>query len=212
MVLHVAFGLAVLFLSPAAAPKGANRVKPVILVLRGLCAMTTIFIGSIIARSHPSAGGMVSCFPAIYLTTLISVWVAQGDKVTAGATGPMILGGLSVSIFAVAYPVLFPYFGWFSSALMSYIIAVIGWSVPSAFFLRWWTSRSASISAGSTAKISVDSENPSSLEASTDSLESEPVHIIPLDEFHASPQGQKRVAISGGLEADDVVVKLDLGR
>jgi hypothetical protein len=143
LVIHVIFGVTVLLSTYTSSPKGANKVSAVILALRGFCAMTTIFIGSIIARTHPSAGGFVSCFPAIYLTTMISVWISQGDKVASGATGPMVLGGLSVSLFAAAYGLLLPTFGWISSTIMSYLIAVLGWSIPLAFFLRWWSSRLA---------------------------------------------------------------------
>lgn len=132
-----------LFLSPTNAPKGSNKPSPWVLVIRGCAAMTTIFVGSIVARTHPSLGGFVSCFPVIYLTTMIGVWVSQGDKVAAGAAGPMVLGGLSVSIYAFSYGLLFSRFGWLSSAIMAYLIAVVGWSIPLAFFLRWFNARLA---------------------------------------------------------------------
>lgn len=150
MVIHVIFGFSVLFLSPAASPKGKNKVTPFALALRGLCAASVILIGSLIARADPSLGGFVSCFPAIYLTTLISVQIAQGDKVATGATGPMILGGFSVSIFSLSYALLYPQFGWASAAIMGYLIAVLSWSMPLGFFLRWWNNRNAALATSTT--------------------------------------------------------------
>lgn len=143
LILHFLLGVLVLLLSPSNAPKGANKPSPWVYLIRGGAATTTIFVGSIVARSQPSLGGFVSCFPVIYLTTMIGVWVSQGDKVAAGAAGPMVLGGLAVSIFAFCYGVLFAHFGWLSSAIMGYLIAVICWSIPLAFFLRWYSARLA---------------------------------------------------------------------
>lgn len=143
LVIHLIFGVLTLFLSPSTSPKGNNKPSPWVYLIRGSAATTTIFLGSIVARTQPSLGGFVSCFPVIYLTTMIGVWVSQGDKVAAGAAGPMVLGGLSVSIFAFAYGVLFSHFGWLSSAIMAYLIAVLGWSIPLAFFLRWFNARIA---------------------------------------------------------------------
>lgn len=143
IVIHLIFGILVLLLSHANAPKGANKPSVLTLIIRGLAATSSIFIGSIVARTHPSLGGFVSCFPVIYLTTMIGVWVTQGEKVAAGAAGPMVLGGLSVSLYAYGYGLLYAHFGWLSAALMSYLFAVLCWSVPLAFFLRWYTARLA---------------------------------------------------------------------
>jgi len=193
LILHALFGVAVLLLSPASAPKGSNKVSPLILAIRGSCAMMTIFIGSIIARSEPSAGGFISCFPAIYMTTMISVWVSQGDKVASGATGPMVLGGLSVSIFAVAYGVLIPTFGWQSTAIMAYLIAVIGWSLPLAFFLRWRNSKTPASSSPSTTTVDLPQSSTSESDSFTEKhlIHHHHNHHHATDEDHIEEKGQQ---------------------
>ncbi len=94
---------------------------------------------------------------------MISLWISQGENVTSGAVGPMMLGSFSVPVvsaliatnhisitqliklffsqFAVAMSQLAPALGAFLGALVSYIIAIVTCSIPIAFILKKLESR-----------------------------------------------------------------------
>ena len=94
------------------APKGSRSVRPSVLVLRGSAAATAIGIAVWFSSlSYPFVSGLVSTFPAIFLTSMIALWLAQGQDVPQGAAGPMMLGGASVGVYAVVAIVLFPMLG-----------------------------------------------------------------------------------------------------
>ena len=61
------------------APKGSRSVRPSVLVLRGSAAATAIGIAVwFSSHSYPFVSGLVSTFPAIFLTSMIALWLAQG--------------------------------------------------------------------------------------------------------------------------------------
>ena len=64
--------------------------------MRGLAAAIAIFVSGILSQTGLGiiAGAMVT-FPAIFLTTMVSVSLAQGADVSTGAIGPMLFGGMS---------------------------------------------------------------------------------------------------------------------
>lgn len=98
------------------APSGRRPVGPVTLLARGLLAAAAIGTAVAIARVGGAlAAGLASTFPAIFLTTMVSLWVSQGEAVQAGAVGPMMLGSASVATFAVvgawSLPALGPVLG-----------------------------------------------------------------------------------------------------
>ena len=79
-------------------------------------------------------------FPAIYLTTMCSLWIAHGESVGAGAIGPMMLGGASVSTYAWFAAWWLPAFGPIAGTLAAWIVSVSLITVPS-----WlWLSRAKS--------------------------------------------------------------------
>jgi hypothetical protein len=71
-----------------------------------------------IAFASDFAAGLASAFPAIYGTTMVSLWWSQGSHVQSGAVGPMILGGTAVSGFAMSFAEYFPIF----SSICTYLI------------------------------------------------------------------------------------------
>jgi hypothetical protein len=125
----------------APSPKGNRRVGPWTLASRGLFAAAAIGCAIWLAAvSGPLAAGMASVFPAIFLTTMVAVWWAQGEAVQGGAVAPMMLGSTSVSAYAIAAAYWIPELGVGAGATLSWLVAVIGVSVPSA----WWVGRSRS--------------------------------------------------------------------
>ena len=130
-VLQLGFGIWACRENPPA-PKGAQRVRPVVLASRGLLAGTAIGAAVWISSlGIPFLAGMASIFPAIFLTTMVSVWLAQGRAVQAGAVGPMMLGSAAVSGYALAASALFPSLGpgWGAVAAWFIAVGVVSWPV-----------------------------------------------------------------------------------
>jgi hypothetical protein len=130
---------------PHPAPRGTRRVGPLVLAVRGVAAMFVIGGALHLARlGLPVASGIASVFPVIFTTIMVATWIAQGPQVPTGAVGPMTLGTLSVSAYALLATVLFPRFpiavaatlAWFGSALLT--------SVPAYAFIAWRRRRHAS--------------------------------------------------------------------
>ena len=120
------------------APKGSRSVRPSIFVLRGSAAATAIGIAVWFSSlSYPFVSGLVSTFPAIFLTSMIALWLAQGQDVPQGAAGPMMLGGASVGVYAVAAIVLFPMLGPVLGSIITWLISILAWTIPAYFYLQW---------------------------------------------------------------------------
>jgi hypothetical protein len=129
------------------APAGTRPVGTVTLLGRGLLAACAIGLAVALATvSGPVIAGIVSIFPAIFLTTMLALWISQGEAVPAGAVGPMMLGSTSVSAFALLAATLMPFTGPAVGALVAWIGAVLLVTLPAWLFLE---SRSRSASAPS---------------------------------------------------------------
>ncbi len=134
-------GLAVaggLLVAVAPAPSGAGRrVLPTTLVLRGLLA--ALAVGAAVALGAwgvPVLAGLAAVFPAIFLTTMVSLWVSQGEEVPVGAVGSIVLGSCSVGVFALVSAWTFPWQGPWVGAALSWAVAVLSVSLPLALWLR----------------------------------------------------------------------------
>lgn len=113
------------------APPGLNRVSILSLLSRGIAAGLAIGLSVWIAGlGLPFISGVISVFPAIFLTTMVSLWIAQGRAVPVGATGPMMFGSTSVSIYALICILIFPSFGIWAGSIISWLLSVILYSVP----------------------------------------------------------------------------------
>lgn len=119
------------------APKGKNPVSAGVLVARGLLAATAIASSVVLAgMGGPLIAGMAACFPAIFLTTMVSLWVSQGHAVPAGAVGPMMLGGTSVAAYALLASMWIPDMGLAVGVLGSWILAAGALTLPATLWLR----------------------------------------------------------------------------
>lgn len=119
------------------APAGGRRVAPLTLAARGVLAALAIGGAVTLARTQgPLIAGMASVFPAIFLTTMTSLWVSQGQAVPLGAVGPMILGATSVGVYALAAIVTFPWLGPAPGAAAAWVLGVTLASAPAAAWLR----------------------------------------------------------------------------
>ncbi len=118
-------------------PRGTRPVGWSVLFVRGAAAALVIAIAIAIKRSGlPVASGMAAVFPVIFTTIMIATWLSQGAHVPTGAVGPMTLGTLSVSAYALLATMLFPRLGMMSGAALCWVLAVCLVSVPSYLFLR----------------------------------------------------------------------------
>ena len=120
------------------APKGKHRVRPLVLVARGSAAALAIGCAVWLSSlSYAMISGLVSTFPAIFLTSMVALWLSQGQDVPQGAAGPMMLGGASVAVYAIVAMWLFPLYGVVIGSILTWVISVGGWTVPAYFFLQW---------------------------------------------------------------------------
>ena len=134
--LSVAAGAAACLRNPPA-PAGQRAVGPLTLLARGTLAAAAIAAAVWLAGfGGPLLSGMAAVFPAIFLTTMVSLWISQGEAVQAGAVGPMMLGSTSVSTFALLAGVLFPRLGVGPGAVVAWLLATAAVTVPAWLWLR----------------------------------------------------------------------------
>lgn len=138
----VAFGLQVvagvaMCWSKTLAPKGSKKVRLSTLAMRGLLAGGAIYFSVWLANlGNPLLAGVASVFPVIFLTTMVSVWLAQGKAVPMGAVGPIMLGSSSVSAYSLCAICSLPSFGIVVGPLVAWTVAILVVSLPSWLFLR----------------------------------------------------------------------------
>ena len=95
LLLTAIFGICLCWHLPPT-PAGKNKVKWYIHLSRGIAASVFIFISGVLSQNGAGTlAGLMTTFPAIFATTMISVSLAQGAEVSTGAIGPLIMGGMS---------------------------------------------------------------------------------------------------------------------
>jgi hypothetical protein len=117
-------------------PRTPHRVSIPQLLSRGLIAGTAIGLSVWLAGiAGPLIAGMAAVFPAIYLTTMCILWFTHGETVGAGAIGPMMLGGASVSTYAWLAAWWLPTLGPIGGTLAAWSVAVAVITIPSWLWL-----------------------------------------------------------------------------
>tara|TARA_Y100000996_G_scaffold89882_1_gene63092 strand:- start:265 stop:1095 length:831 start_codon:yes stop_codon:yes gene_type:complete len=120
------------------APRGKNRVGPLMLACRGIAAATAIGLAVWLSQlGSPLLAGMASVFPAIFLTSMVALWIAQGEEVPSGAVGPMMLGAMSVSFYALLATLTLPEYGVLIGSVITWVASIGFVSVPAALWLRF---------------------------------------------------------------------------
>jgi len=142
-----AFGLGLLLglwitLEHRHAPRGHNKVGPLALAMRGVAAATAIGLAVWLSQlGSPLLAGMASVFPAIFLTSMVALWIAQGEEVPGGAVGPMMLGAMSVSFYALLAAYTLPEYGVVLGTAITWVGSICAISVPAVFWLRYRANR-----------------------------------------------------------------------
>lgn len=122
---------------PLPSPRGHHRVNVATLAARGALAALAVAVAVAIARAGvPLLSGMAAVFPAIFLTSMISLWSAQGEAVPVGAVGPMMLGSASVGAYALFALGTLPTLGPAAGSLAAWALAVVLVTAPAAAWLR----------------------------------------------------------------------------
>jgi len=122
---------------PHPAPKGHHRVGAPVLAVRGVAAAVVIGIALVLARAGlPVASGLAAVFPVIFTTIMVATWLAQGAHVPTGAVGPMALGTLSVSAYALLAAWVFPAMHVAAAAAVCWVVSAAMVSVPGLLWLR----------------------------------------------------------------------------
>lgn len=124
-------------MTPPDAPPGTNRVACNVLLLRGVTAGSAIAVATLLEPLSEVLAGIFAVFPAIFITSMVAVWLAQGEAVTTGAVGPMMLGSTAVSLYALLYGAVAPSVGAWLGAVVSWPISVLFTSVPFYRFIEW---------------------------------------------------------------------------
>ena len=118
-------------------PKGTNKVPLPILMARGIAASIAIGCALILASlGEPLVAGLASAFPAIFLTSMIALWISQGVTVPQGAAAPMMLGGASVAVYALVVMWSIPSFGIIIGSLIAWLSSIVFWSIPAFIILK----------------------------------------------------------------------------
>ena len=76
-------------------PAGKNKVKWYVNLIRGCGTFVVMFISGVLSQTDAGViAGAMTTFPAIFLTAMVSVSLAQGADVSTGAIGPLMMGGM----------------------------------------------------------------------------------------------------------------------
>ena len=125
----------------ASSPKGARDVSLLVLLSRGVLAAAAIGLAIALAGAGGTfLAGMIAVFPAIFLTTMVSLWLSQGEAVPSGAVGPMMLGSVSVAVFADFAAYTLPEFGAGWGLCLAWVLSVLMVTIPA----WWWLGRRVS--------------------------------------------------------------------
>jgi hypothetical protein len=119
------------------APRAPSQVGIVAILIRGLMAGGAIGGAVWLANNGgPLIAGVAAVFPAIFMTTLCSLWLSHGESVGAGAIGPLMLGGTSVSAYAWFAAWWMPSLGIGLGSTCAWIVAVLVITVPAWMWLE----------------------------------------------------------------------------
>ena len=119
------------------APKGARPVDWRTQLARGVLAFAAVSAAVLAAHAAPALAGILAVWPAVFLTTMVAMWISQGEAVQAGAVSPMVLGMTAPMLFCGLACVAYPRWGAWRGCLVSWLAAVLSGTVPLTLYVRW---------------------------------------------------------------------------
>ncbi len=139
----VVFGVLACLRAPPS-PKGRRQVSWLVLLARGVLAACAIGVAVwLSSRGDGILAGIASIFPAIFITTMVALWLSQGEAVQAGAVGPMMLGGTSVATYALLASWLLPTLGLVAGSALAWSAAAVTVTLPAWWWLQQRARRAA---------------------------------------------------------------------
>ncbi|KAI9179056.1 hypothetical protein H9P43_005718 [Blastocladiella emersonii ATCC 22665] len=138
------------------APRGKSRVPLTTMLFRGALAATAVATAVLLGQVSSYAAGIAAPFPAIFMSTLVGVWLTSGAAVSGGAIAPLLLGASSNALFALVSAAVVGRVPFAGVAAASFACGLVGVSAPSFFFLRWRAGKAAEETAAATAKLVSD--------------------------------------------------------
>lgn len=96
------------------------------LILRGVISGSIIVIAVALAKlGGPLVGGVFASFPAVFLSTMIITYLAQGRTFSVSVLKIMMISGtISVTIYVIAVRLFYPTIGLIAGTLASFLISL----------------------------------------------------------------------------------------
>lgn len=109
----------------------ALRHGPGLILARALGGGTAVALAVFLGKvGGPLWGGVFSAFPAMFLSTMLVTYVAQGPAFSAGVMKNAMLSGLSVVVYAVAVRIAYPAMGLWAGTLVALLVSLgSGWAI-----------------------------------------------------------------------------------
>lgn len=123
--------------TPIPAPKGTSAVSLPMLAARGAIACAAIAVAVLLSALDDIVAGFATTFPAIFMTSMAGLWLSQGEGVPVGAVGPMVLGSVSVPVYAMMYAAIAPRIGPLAAVAATWPTTVAITSVPCGLYLHY---------------------------------------------------------------------------
>eukprot|EP01126_Amoeba_proteus_P008206 TRINITY_DN1301_c0_g1_i12.p1 TRINITY_DN1301_c0_g1~~TRINITY_DN1301_c0_g1_i12.p1 ORF type:complete len:163 (-),score=26.71 TRINITY_DN1301_c0_g1_i12:210-698(-) len=117
-------------------------------LLRFLVGFISTVLAILISSLNKYSGAILTIFPSVILTSLVSLWFSQSETVAIGATSPIMFGSISTAIFALIFAQTFSfleknfvfelgnYMALLVAIFSNWFLCVTFYSFPAAFFLR----------------------------------------------------------------------------
>jgi hypothetical protein len=97
------------------------------LLLRGLVSGVIITLAVAFAKlGGPLFGGVFAAFPAVFLSTMILTYFAQGEEFSVSVMKPLLISGtLNTTVYACAVRFLYPLIGLIGGTIGSFLLSLI---------------------------------------------------------------------------------------
>ena len=135
------------------APRGDSKSSWWQLLGRGCVTFCVFLLALYLATKHPAAAGVLVNLPIVTTVVVVSVWRSTSEAVAVSCLGPMILGMLSASMYALLASDLIPRVGTGGGAVASWFAAVVGVTLPVLWALQRLRKRRAAAAATKAAAV-----------------------------------------------------------
>ncbi|EFC36578.1 predicted protein [Naegleria gruberi] len=127
---------------PTTKPGPAKKVAWWLLLSRGILACVIICISVLMGGLKLTfISGMFSVFPVISLSSLISLWLSQGEIPTSNASSTMMVGSNSLPIFAAVMCVCL----WYMNIALAFLVGYVASALVAVlcYAYLWWRKKVA---------------------------------------------------------------------